>query len=91
LRSPLRSNPSLEREVDENNSEDYAMAITGKGFFFISLFRAFQPECVLFGWADEVRAFDISLRSIALSEIDSDARTQSKGHTFVGAELALEH
>jgi hypothetical protein len=62
--------PSLEREVDENNSEDYPMAITGKGFFFISLFRAFQPECVLFGWPDKVRAFDISLRSIALSEID---------------------
>jgi hypothetical protein len=47
------------------------MAATGKGFFFISLFRAFQPECVLFGCLpDEVRAFDISLRAIALSEID---------------------
>jgi hypothetical protein len=89
--SRLAFAPSLEREVDENDSEDYPKAITGKGSFSFHYSEHSNQNACSSDEPDEVRAFDISLRSIALSEIDSDARTQSKGHTFVGAELALEH
>ena len=39
----------------------------------------FQPECVLFGCVpNKVRAFDNSLRSIALSEIDQMGALRTK-------------